>query len=108
MIAILAQILISVLLLLVLLKIVWNVALPYGLLRMRVQRPVSLFPLIELVPLAVAIFIAWCGDISGWLSAGSIIKSLGFAVLFSYAHFAFIAILVGIAMHRGGKGDRSI
>lgn len=115
---ILAEILISVLLLIVALKVIWNVALPYGLLRMRTRRPVSLFPLIELVPLAGALLIAWCGNTGGWLSVRTIVNTLGYAVLFSYAHFMVVALFVGLAMRArssnenetrqngGTKGDR--
>ncbi len=95
----LAQIAISALLLLVLAKIISNFALPYGLLRAQHSRPVSFFPLIELVPLLIAIFIAWFTEISGWLSSASIVKMFGFLVLSSYLHFVFFAAVVGVVRH---------
>jgi hypothetical protein len=87
---------VSFLLLLVGAKVVWNFILPYEMIRMKKPQPISFFPLIELVPMSVAVPISWTVGLTGWFSSWNLcILGLG-AIALSYAHFCIVAIVVGI------------
>jgi hypothetical protein len=95
--------LIWLLLAIVAIKIVWNFALPYGMLKLKSGQGVSTFPLIEFLPLLLAAAISWPIDESGVLKCSNIlIYGIGI-VLLSYFHFFFVAIIVGIIRSKADK-----
>src|SRR5258708_252846 len=88
-------ILVCLCLIIVVVKIVWNLGLPYAMLREK-ARGWSIFPLIEIVPLFVAIAIAFLTQQHGVFSPLHLITwGLG-AILVSYLHLAIVATVYGI------------
>ncbi len=92
--------LVSLLLFLVVLKVIWNLCLPYGMIRLKEGEGVSTFPLIEFVPLMIAILIAWVVGLTGWFSP----KSIGFVgvvlISTSYVHFFVVLMVTGFVRSR--------
>jgi hypothetical protein len=86
-------------------KVIWNVGLAYAMIRedlRGVYRGWSAFPLIEIVPLLVAIGLSFL--VSGHkLLSPRMLSVWGFAaILGSYCHLALVALLYGI-YHRRKK-----
>lgn len=104
---ILANILIVACLIAVAAKVVWNIGLPYAMLRERlrgVHRGWSLFPAIEVVPLLVAMGLAFVISSSGVLDHRTI-ASWGFAmVVGSYCHLAVASLCCGVFMWCRDRG----
>jgi hypothetical protein len=82
-------------------KVVWNIGLPYAMLREHargVHRGWSIFPLIEIVPLLVAIGLSYLVGGQGPISPRSL-ALWGFTAIFgSYFHFALVPYLYGICV----------
>ena len=88
-----------VLLSVTLLKIVWNIGLPYAMLREIEGRNWSIFPLIELVPFIIALLLAWVVGLGGILSP-KVIGSVGAIAIFgSYIHLFLVLFLYGAVVH---------
>ena len=64
----LSTIIVCVLLIILGLKVALNIMFPYALIKMKESRPVSYFPLIEVIPMFFAIFIAWAAMLDGWFA----------------------------------------
>ncbi len=76
-------------------KIIWNIGLPYAMLREK-PRGWSIFPLIEIVPVAIAAFTSWMIVYDRILSASHILTyGLG-AIVLSYLHLCLVSFIVGI------------
>jgi hypothetical protein len=87
-------------LLIVALKVTWNIGLPYAMLLSKEKGGWSAFPLAEIVPLLLAVLIAWGTNQSGWFSVRSI-AFYGFgAIAVSYLHFCAVSVIVGIVQMR--------
>jgi hypothetical protein len=92
-------------LLIVAVKVVWNIGLPYAMLLSKEERGWSAFPLAEIVPLLLAILIAWGTSQSGWFSVRSI-ACYGFgAIAISYLHFCAVSVIVGIVQTRRKRSE---
>ncbi len=93
--------------LLVSVKVAWNIGLPYAMIRERrrgVRRGWSIFPAIEIVPLLLAIGLAFAVSATGWLSP----RTLGIGGLAliagSYLHLAIVSVCYGVwSRQRQGK-----
>ncbi len=92
-----ALIVVSLLVIVVGLKVIWNLFLPYGMIRLKEGQGVSTFPLIEFIPFVIAVLIAWAAGLTGWFSPKSI-SVKGFALIaLSYVHFIVVLMVVGYA-----------
>lgn len=59
------------------------------------SKSLSWVPLLEIVPILVASFIAWCADVDGVLSASSILRWGLLTVGLSYLHFFSALMALG-------------
>lgn len=81
-------------LLIVGLKVIWNFGLPYAMMREK-HRGWSIFPVIESIPLLLAIGVSWLTSQGGVLSPTTL-AVWGFGgILASYLHLAFGALIYG-------------
>lgn len=89
------------------LKVVWNLGLPYAMLRHPERKGWSIFPLIEFAFLLAAVMIAWAGGLTGALSPGRIGLVGGIAIVASYVHLIIIPPIYGIIVYGilGKKDD---
>ena len=82
--------------LIVLLKCIWNFGLPYAMLASKEEQGWSVFLLIEIVPLVIAMAISWVSGQVGWFAVSTLMK-LGFGLIgLSYLHFCIVSIFAGI------------
>ena len=87
----------------VVIKVLWNFLLPYGMLRMKERRPISFLPLIEVVPLGLAVLIAWTAGLDDLLAARRI-GLIGFGLIFgSYIHLCVVLFLGGVFQGKHNK-----
>lgn len=86
-----------------LLKVIWNLLLPYAMLREREKRSWSVFPLIEFVPLLVATLISWIAGKDGWMSPSVLFIYGGGLILASYLHFCGVSVFAGVFLGYGAK-----
>lgn len=91
---------------LVLLKVIWNLGLPYAMIRARGKRHGwSIFELVEVIPLLLAAGLACILAEQGILSARNILI-VGFAAIgLSYAHLLLVGFVAGWIIY-GRKGSR--
>jgi hypothetical protein len=90
----LGYVLVVACLLVVAIKVLWNVGLPYAMIAERrrgVRRGWTVFPGVELVPLLVAIGSSAAVSATGWLGPWTIMVVGTLAVVGSYLHLAFIS-----------------
>jgi hypothetical protein len=80
-------------------KVVWNIGLPYAMLREHLRgtrRSWSIFPAIEVIPLLAAIGLSFIISSDGVLIP-SRLAIWGFAAIaVSYCHFAVVSLVYGI------------
>ena len=101
-----ALIVIVACLVVVAIKVIWNVALPYGMIRMKEDRAISCFPLIEAIPLLLAMLVSWLTGQRGYFSAGTIGFYGLLAIVLSYVHFCVVSMIHGIGQLKR-KGPKS-
>jgi len=94
---------IVLLLLIVFAKVVWNIGLPYAMMREQRQgrgRGWSLFPAIEILPLLIAVGISFLISAEGFFSPRQLAIWGFVSILFSYVHLVIIALLDGLLTRR--------
>src|SRR5262245_27441380 len=78
------------------LKIVWNLCVPYALIRRGPDKGgVSVFPLIELLPLLVAAVLSWISSQQGILAPKQLLALGGILVMSSYLHLFAVLFIAG-------------
>ncbi|EAQ78908.1 hypothetical protein [Blastopirellula marina] len=92
----------------VLIKCIWNIGLPYAMLLSKEERGWSTFPVIEVVPLIIALSIAWLTEQAGLFSVLNIAKIGVILIVATYIHFCAVSIIVGIWQYKqvSTKKDR--
>ena len=99
--------LLCVCLLVVVLKIVWNVCLPYAMIRRGPDKGgVSVFPLIEFVPLLIGVALLYFSSIEGILSPARLLIYGICAIVASYVHLFAVLFINGFIMFGLGKGPK--
>ena len=82
------------------LKCLWTIGLPYVMLRSVAERGWSIFPLIEVIPLVLAVFTSWAFGLTGCFSPKNI-GVAGFVLIsLSYVHFLVVLIVAGYIRSR--------
>jgi hypothetical protein len=98
-------ILVSICLVIVIIKVIWNLGLPYAMMRDK-SHGWAIFPLIEIIPLLLAILVSFLTQQRGKLSPAHL-ALWGFVFIFaSYIHLALVAILYGIIKSLNEKGKK--
>lgn len=100
-----ATIIVFLMLLVVWLKILWNILLPYGMIRQKEIRSVSTFPLIEIFPFVIAILLAWACTLKGWFSATNIAIFTSILIILSYMHFVLVLMVAGYVRSKRHEAD---
>jgi hypothetical protein len=100
------------LLTIVIVKIVWNLMLPFAVLRLPKGQEVSTLPIIEVVPLLIATFVSWSIGCEGVLAPSRILFYGMGAIALSYVHFFTVLMLGGLwkqksDSHSSGKEHKS-
>lgn len=86
-------------LLMVAMKVIWNFGLPYAMLKHPEKKGWSIFPLIECAPLLASMAVAWMAGLGGDYSPGRIGFVGGLAIVVSYLHLLLAPIGYGIVVH---------
>lgn len=93
-----------------LLKVVWNLGLPYELLRRRLQKRrgaeggISIFPALEIVSLALAVLLSSLSTGESWLSQPGNVFWWGLALIVSsYLHLIVATFLTGYLVVKPAK-----
>jgi hypothetical protein len=89
-------------LILVALKIIWNLGLPYAMMK-ETARSWSIFPLIEIVPLVMAFVISLLTQQNDSLTPVQLLIWGFGAIIASYIHLAIVSFLYGVMKWRNGK-----
>ena len=80
-------------------KIVWNLGLPYAMIRdykrTGISRGWSAFPLVEGIPLLIAALVAWLIGYDGSLAPSKLLIYGFSAVILSYVHLVVVAFVAG-------------
>lgn len=95
-------------------KVVWNIGLPYAMLLESLRRKPelgergwSVFPLIELLPLAGAAIASVLADVTQMPSGWMLFWYGAVAIALSYFHFAIVGGICGFLVHLiKGRGRR--
>lgn len=92
----------------VVIKVIWNFGLPYAMMREK-RHGWSIFLLIEAVPLLAATLISFVTQQQGAFAPGGIAVWGLAAIVASYIHLVFVALLHGIVKRHSGykTNDRS-
>ena len=102
----LAVVFAAICMLLVAVKIIWTIGLPYAMLREPKSRNWSLFPLVELLPFAVGLFVSFIASQKGIFAPRNWMVYVLGAILISYAHL-FLVLGIG-ALARIGPYRKSL
>lgn len=95
-------------LLIVAIKVIWNIGLPYAMIREHsrgVHRAWSGFPLIEILPLLGAAGLALLLRSDHWISPGRLLLFGGLAIIGSYLHLVIVVMIYGLYRRRKGRPD---
>jgi hypothetical protein len=113
----LATIIIGICVAVIMIKVIWNIGLPYAMLTDSLRRKPeegergwSVFPLIELVPLGLALLASALSGQSGLLSPWQLLRYIGGSILLSYVHFLIAGGVCGfivfkVKYHKRGNGS---
>ena len=96
---IVASLVVLILLVLTALKVIWNFGLPYAMLRHPEKEGWSIFPLIEILPLLVALMISWASGLEGLLDVRSVGWIGCIAIVASYVHLFLAPVGYGVIVH---------
>ena len=90
-------------------KVVWNLGLPYAMIREHakgVRRAWSVFPAIEVIPLLIAIGLSYLVP-GPWFLSPRTLAIYGFAVVVaSYLHFSIVAMVYGLRRKHRERGNQ--
>jgi len=89
-------VIIIALMIIIAIKVIWNFGLPYAMGADKSGRGWSIFPLIEFIPLLMAILVAWVTCQNGNFTTKNLLIYGGGAIVVSYLHFCVIAVIFGI------------